>query len=113
MTHRIVQGDDISLTITVQEDGVAVDISSASLVTVALIHAQTLQLSGVASSGASGADFANGVIVILFTAAQTATLTANNELFVEVEVDNSGISSWVKNDFGSHAQSIRVHASLL
>ena len=100
MTHRIVKGDDISLTITVKRDAAVVDISAATTVTVALINNTTIALSGAAASGTSGADWTNGVIVILFTAIETDTLTANNFLHVEVEVDDSGISSWIKSDFG-------------
>lgn len=113
MSHRIVKGVDTRITITVKEDGLAQDISSATTVTVYLNTYDgsdngVVRLSSVADSGATGANFANGVIVVTFTAVQTATLIANERLWLSVTVDTS--DAWVKSDFGSHAQSIPVYS---
>lgn len=113
MSHRIVQGFAARFTITVKEDGTAKNISTATTVTVYLIASDdsnngVIRLSTVASSGETGADFTNGVIVVNFTGVQTATLTVNERLWLTVSVDTDDI--WIKPDFDAHGQSIPVYA---
>ncbi len=94
MNKQIVRaGYDFIGQYTFYLDGIAEDLSSASLIECSLKNeAKTSELIADTSqnSGATGASWASGVVVIQFSAAQTVGLTAGNG-YIEVAVVKGGL----------------------
>jgi hypothetical protein len=92
-------GDDWAHKITLYEDGVLKDVSSASDISVALQDHGGWQVIAptACASGATGAAWATGVVVLPFTAATTvlawraSTLSRQNEYLLELQVTLGGL----------------------
>jgi hypothetical protein len=84
---QIVTGDDIDLSISLQTSaGVAVNVSAATEIKVALVNTgRTGYQAGpyTASSGTSGASWSTGVVVVRIPSADSTAITVS---VVEVEV---------------------------
>lgn len=93
----IVTGDDVRFPVTMTVDDAAYDASGATSVKAALVSAdRTTKLTGdiVQDAGASGADWANGVIMIEMDATDTADITDYGAAIIEVQVDKSIKQTW-------------------
>lgn len=105
----VTMGDDISLTITVKTGSVIDDISEATSVTVALVDKDgAIALSGPATDEAN---WATGVIVITFTAAETGGLVDKARYGLQVVVNKSGVNSWLDEDFTPMYVNTRARAA--
>lgn len=106
MNPSIVTGDDIDMTISLQDaDGAAVNVSAATEVKVALVNTgHTSALAGpyTATSATSGASWATGVVVVRVPSADSALVTSAVAL-VEVQVVLAGVKTTY---FGTAAVSI-------
>lgn len=87
-------GDDWELTITIRKNGVAFDASSgtinAAVVQVIGGRPTTIIAATAQSEVATGADWANGVIIVEFASAATGTVNVYDNLFIELQVDKGG-----------------------
>lgn len=106
---NVTMGDDISLTITVKTGSVVDDISGATSVTVALVDKDgAIALSGTDSDGTN---WATGVIVVSFNAADTGGLDDKAHYTLQVVVDKSGIMTWLDEDFSPKYVNSRARAA--
>ena len=93
---EIVTGDGIDLAVTLKKNSATFAIASnspAATVTAAIIsgdHSTQYIAGTVQSSGATGADWDNSLVIVAFTAAQTAKITYTGNALLEVQVDDSG-----------------------
>lgn len=87
-------GDDWAITTTLKKDGSAYDVSSATIsaAVVSLNRKEPIEMIAATaqSSGTTGADWTNGVVVSKFAAAATALVTAYGTLYLEVQVTIGG-----------------------
>ena len=94
--------DDWDVTVTLKKDGVAFDVSSATNISASVVDSdgtnpQTVVAAVTLDSGATGADWANGVVVAEFAAANTDVTPGN--AFVEIQVTLSGKkTTWPRNN---------------
>ena len=92
MSTPLFTGDDWDISVTLKTDGVATNVSGATAIKAAVVtnnadNPTALIAAVTASAGATGADWANGVVVIEFPAASTGIATG--EHLVEVQVEES------------------------
>lgn len=93
-TPQITQGEDRTPTITLKNDGAAVNVASATAITVSLVNqAGAAALTVAASAGTAGASWATGVVAFVLTAAQTAALVPG-PYTVQVKVVQVTTSIW-------------------
>ena len=87
MVPIVTAGDDIAIKATLLSNGAAYDVSSASLIQAALLgpSGNTLIALTTQSSQTTGADWTNGVVMVLFPKATTASLKAGSA-YLEVQV---------------------------
>jgi len=90
-------GDDWDIVVTLKKDGVAFDVSTATAIQAAVVSddgtAPTTIVSAVTlDSGATGASWATGVVVIEIPAATTGALTSQRA-YVEIQVTLGGKKS--------------------
>jgi len=86
----ITTGDDVSIAATLTKDGASFTIDPGDTVEASIVsrYKSTVLISPVAqSSSANGADWANSLVVVNFTSAQTAVDFAGLA-FLEVQVDD-------------------------
>lgn len=85
-------GDDWAQAFTLWDDGAAKNVSTATDISAAVVDlAGKTVISGTAcSSGATGAAWATGVVVLPFTATQTAAIGLANQYFIEIQVTLGG-----------------------
>lgn len=91
---EVFTGDDWDIIITLKRDGAVYNVSTASAISAALVSddgpaPSTVVAAVSCSSGTSGADWANGVVVIEIPNATTAALTAQRA-YVEIQVTIGG-----------------------
>ncbi len=87
MSVVITRGDDIRIATTLKENGVAIDVSAATTITAAIVSTDgaTQYAEAVQASGEVGADWANGIVVVVIPAAST-TLLPGATVTLEVQV---------------------------
>jgi len=90
MSLEVFTGDDWDISITLKKDGVVYDVStatdiSASVVTDDGTSPTTLVSAVTCSIGATGADWANGLVVVEIPNATTTALSAQRA-YLEVQV---------------------------
>ena len=83
-------GDDWDISVTLKTDGSATDVSGATAIKAALVsdnsNSPTTLISAVTlDSGATGASWATGVVVVEFPAASTDITTGDHLLEIQVE----------------------------
>lgn len=90
----IYTGDDVALTISLLRNGASFAIDPGATVRAALVQGDTITGPVTLSSGASGADWTQSIVTVEIPAATTATAPLGvNKL--EIEVDDSGKTTWV------------------
>lgn len=94
MTVILTRSDDVNIPVTLKTDGVVDDVSAASDITAALTSRDGNTQYGVQaqSSSTTGADWTNGVVVVLFAAAQTGTIPAGG-IRLEIQVTLASVKS--------------------
>ena len=97
MSLSLFTGDDWDIVVTLKKDGVAYDVSTATAIQAAVVSddgtAPTTIVSAVTlDSGATGANWAKGVVIVEIPAATTASLTSQRA-FVEIQVTIGGKKS--------------------
>lgn len=89
----IVTGDDVSLSVTLKKDNSTFTINPAATVEASLVsqdHNTVVLAPVTVSNSATGADWANSLVVIEFTSTETNSITTYGELILEIQVDDSG-----------------------
>jgi hypothetical protein len=86
-------GDDWDVSVTLKTDGVATNVSGATSIKASVVsnsddNPQTLISQVALDSGATGADWANGVVVAEFPSASTGIQTGI--ALVEIQVEEGG-----------------------
>jgi len=87
---EVFTGDDWDISITLKKDGVAFDVSAATEILGSVVDSDGTTVSTIigtvtADSGATGADWANGIVVLEFANANTASLDPQKG-WVEIQV---------------------------
>lgn len=96
-------GDDWAIAVTLKRNGLAFDVSGATAIKAAIVtdswEAPSQLVADVTlSAGATGADWANGVVVVEVDEATTGPLTPQRA-FLEIQVDFSGDkTTWPRNE---------------
>jgi len=90
MPLEVFTGDDWNISITLKKDGAAYNVSTASEILASVVsddqNAPSTIVGAVAcSSGTTGADWTNGLVVIEVPNATTSPLTAR-EAWVEIQI---------------------------
>lgn len=87
-------GDDWAITTTLKKDGSAYNVSGATIsaAVVSLNRKEPIQAIAATaqSSGTTGANWANGVVVSKFPASATALVTTYGTLYLEIQVTLGG-----------------------
>lgn len=87
-------GDDWNIPTTLKKDGSAVDVSAATIsaAIVSLVNDEPVSViaSTAQSSGTTGADWANGVVVSVFSDTLTDAVTIFDNTYLEVQVTYAG-----------------------
>ena len=102
----IVTGDDADLPVTLSKDGVTFTIDPGATVQAAVVSTDretTLLAAVTCDNGATGADWANSLVVVEFPSADTGALTEETPALLEIQVDDNGKKTWftdVQMDFG-------------
>lgn len=96
-------GDDWDINVTLKLNGVVYDASGATIKAALIRYIQGVPTQTIAdttmSSGATGADWTNGIIVLEFPAASTATVDFYTRYDVEIQADKGGKKkSWLLED---------------
>lgn len=109
MTVTITRNDDIRLSTTLKENGSAKNVSAATNITAAIVstdgNTQYAQ-SAALSSGETGADWANGIVVVVIPAASTGTLP-KGQVTLEIQVTlSSEKTTWYDDSILSRHGSI-------
>lgn len=85
-------GDDWSQAFTLWDDGAVKNVSSATAISAAVVDLAGNQIIGdtACSSGASGAAWTTGVVVLPFTATQTAAISRASQFYIEIQTTIAG-----------------------
>lgn len=89
----IVTGDDVALSVTLKKGGATFLINGTATVQASLVSLdhQTTYAGPVAqSNAASGADWANSLVVVELASANTSSITYQGKALLEIQVDDSG-----------------------
>ncbi|MCK4706603.1 MAG: hypothetical protein KAT90_14080, partial [Gammaproteobacteria bacterium] len=89
----IVTGDNARLFLTITIDDATFNIDAGDTVEAALVsvdHEELLMAAVPQSFSTTGADWANSLIAIKFTAAQTTDITSTGNVLVAVQVTQGG-----------------------
>ena len=95
-------GDDWDISVTLNKDGAAYDVSAATAIEASIVsddgtNPSTLIAAVTLSAGATGADWANGVVVAEFPAASTDIDLGSR--YIEIQVTLGGKkSTWPRNN---------------
>ena len=96
-TPEIVTGDDVALSVTLKKDNATFTITPTAEVKAALVstdRTKVLANEVAQSSAAEGADWANSLVVVEFSATETATVTNTGRALLEIQVDDGGKRTW-------------------
>ncbi len=100
-TERIItSGDDSSLPVTLKKDGATFTIDPSATVRAALIdpdYSERLTEVVVVDNAASGADWENSLLIVLFASDDTEDVRPGDVL-LEIEVDDGGKLTWQVNN---------------
>jgi len=94
MSVELFTDDDWDIEYTVKKDGAAYDVSAATNISASVVDSdgidpQTVIAAVTCDSGATGADWANGVVIIEIPAASTGVTTLG-QVFIELQVTLGG-----------------------
>jgi len=93
----IVSGYDAALPVTLKKEGVVFSIDAGATVKAVLLSADrsTVIIPEVTSNNAAtGADWANSLVIVEFSAAQTALVLEEGDMTLEVQVDDTKKLPW-------------------
>ena len=93
----IVTGDDVALPVTLKKDGATFTIDVGATVQASIVLADrsaTLIAAVTCSNAATGADWANSLVIVEFSSAETGAVTDYVPALVEIQVDDSGKLTW-------------------
>lgn len=97
-------GDDWDFSVTLSQNGQPLDVSGATSIKIQVVdrnsRTPSILISSItASSGDSGADWANGIVVFSFSAASTENITFDSA-WLEIQKDeNSKKTTWPRSRF--------------
>jgi len=102
ISNIIVSGDDINILQTLTKDLATFTIDAgatvkASLVSRGAANKTVLVAPVTVLEAATGADWANSLLVIVFPSADTASLTTLGVMELEIQVDDGGKLTWHVN----------------
>jgi len=91
---KIVTGDDVTLPVTLKKNGATFDMSSAAVKAAIVSNSRTTKFTGdvAQSSGTSGADWLNSLVVVVFSSTDTA-ISATGPAWIEIQVDDGGLKT--------------------
>lgn len=92
-TPRIVTGDNVSLQVTLKRDNQTFTIAPGATVEASIVdleHKEVYVAAVAQSNTAPGADWANSLVIVEFAPADTADVTYQGEATLEIQVDDSG-----------------------
>jgi hypothetical protein len=95
-TATVVSGDDIDLLIALKANAAAFNMGGAT-VTARIVTADrqtALTAEIVQDSGATGADYANSLVAIEMTAAETASIDYQGSGYIEIQVALPAKKTW-------------------
>jgi len=93
----IVTGDDVALPVTLKKDGATFAIAQAATVQAALVtQDRSSVLAGpvVCSSSATGADWANSLVIVEIASTLTGAIVSYEPALLEIQVDDGGKLTW-------------------
>jgi len=96
-------GDDWNVQVTLKKDGVATDVSAASAIEASIVDSDgiapaTLVAAVTCDSGATGADWANGIVIVEIPNASTTSLDPQNA-YMEIQVTTAGLKeTWPRSN---------------
>lgn len=96
MPIEIFTGDDISIPIRLKKQGKTFNIPLSAEVKAALTHERNQEILGdvkVVNSSSQGSDWANSLVVVEYTAAETFDWD-DGKLFIEVKVNDGQVTTW-------------------
>lgn len=92
----VVSGDDLDLLVTLKVDAAVFNMAGATvtarIVTADRLTALTAEIAQ--DSGATGADYANSLVAIEMTAAETASIDQQGSGFIEIQVELPAKKTW-------------------
>ena len=89
----LVTGDDVSISVTLKRNGATFTIDPAATVKASIIKSDhvTILLAAIEQSeAATGADWANSLVIVSFTSTETLSIDHTGEAILEIQVDDSG-----------------------
>ena len=95
-TPDITTGDDVALLVTLKKNGATFTIDPGATVEAAIVDAQriTQLMPAVSQSNGGNADWANSLVEVILTSAQTAVIDKQGGALLEIQVDDSGKQTW-------------------
>ena len=93
----LVTGDDINIEQTLTKNNVVFAIDSGATIQASLVtrDKETILVAPVAVlEAATGSDWANSKIIIIFAETDTAALSTFGPIFLEIQVDDGGKLTW-------------------
>lgn len=94
---QIVTGDDATLPVVLTKDGQTFTIDPAAQIFAAVTDRtkkKTILASTPVSELAPGSDWANSLIVVVFSSVNTAAVTYTGRAVLEIQVDDNGKLTW-------------------
>lgn len=96
--NEIVSGDDIIIEQTLTKDNATFSIDSSATIKASLvsIDRKTIFVAPVSVlEAATGSDWANSKVIVIFAEADTSSLTTFGSMLLEVQVDDGGKLTWL------------------
>lgn len=94
ITEGIVSGDDVIMPVTLRKNGNTFNIDAGAEVKASVISkskSTTLIQPVTLSSGASGADWANSLVIVSFSSSDTANITKFGDATLEIQVNQENL----------------------
>lgn len=103
-SRTLIGGDDIALSVQLKKDGAVFNIPNTATVKAMLHDDSPANLGAISSAvtcieGAPGADWAQSLVVVEFTSAESTTWKETYRATLEIEVDDNGKTTWRVNNF--------------
>ena len=93
----IVTGDDATLPVVLTKDGATFTIDPGAQIFAAVTDKtkkKTLLAATPVSEAAAGSDWANSLVVVVFSSVNTAAVTYTGRAVLEIQVDDNGKLTW-------------------
>lgn len=99
-TPILVTGDDTVLSVTLKKNSSTFNIDTGATILASLVtpnHINIIMSPVAVLSTAPGADWANSLLVIELTSAQTEAITSYGDALLEIQVDDNGKTTFFAN----------------